>query len=254
MALTSRSLFLYGFQITASNQFITFGTSVLEVGMNARTAVLALGFYSLSTLLSEVERALISADPTHIYTATADRTIMSGTQNRVTIATNFTYLSIYFSTGNPSNPASTLGFSGADLTGATSYTGTSTCGTAFSPNMEGYSFLPIQYMKKNFGVTSISASGLKESIVFSLQQFWQVQFKYIPESSATNDWEPLINWMVQQKELDFTPNITSPGVFYSGTLDDPGKGLELSLSEMLPNFPFQYQTPMMKFRLSPSST
>jgi hypothetical protein len=255
MALRNSSLFLYGLEVTPTNQYITFGTTSLEVGSLARTAQLNLGFYSLTSLSVEVIRAFTAADPLHIYDCTTDRTIMGGLQNRVTITTNGGYLSIYFLTGNPSNPATLLGFNTADYTGATTYTGSASAGTAFVPNLtqsntfvNGFTFLPTQAMQKNFGSVNVSASGLKEAIVFSIQFFWQVQFKYIMEATLQSDWYPLVQWMIQQRQLDFTPDVTQPNTYYNGTLDDPDQGLSFDFEEMLPEFPFQYSTPLMKFR------
>lgn len=250
MALSSASLFLYSLEITPTSRFVTFGTTSLEVGMAARTATLNVGFYSLTSLMSEFVRALTAADPLHIYTASADRTIMGGLQNRVTVGTSGSYLSIYFSSGNPSNPASVLGFNNADYIGATSYTGSSTCGTILIPNQLGYNYTSPNQNQKNFGALNISASGKKESITFSLQSFWQVQFKYIPLSSAETIWVPLIQWMIQQREFEFTPEISNPSVFFPGTLEDPNQGLMLNLTEMLPDYPNTFQTPLMMFRVS----
>lgn len=254
MALRNASLFLYGFQITELNRYVSFGTSAGETpGLDtARIATLNIGFYSLASLGLELARAMSAADPTHVYSFATDRTLAGGTQNRCTIATNFSYLSIYFATGNPANPASLLGFGATDLTGSTSYTSSSSAGTALIPNQIGYTFLSPTAIQKNFGVLNVAASGLKESIVFSLQSFWQVQFKYIPEALLDDTWLPLIQWLIQQREIDFTPDITDGNTFYTGTLEDPNQGLAFTLSEMLPQFPFQYQTPLMKFRVRPS--
>jgi len=248
MALSNPSLILYGYQITPNNQYISFATNSGETPPNTRTAVLNVGFYSLATLLDEVVAALTAADPLHVYTATADRTVAGGTQNRVTIATTNTYLGIYFSTGNPSNPASLLGFNTADYTGSTSYTGSATSGTVLVPNMVGYNYLPTTNMQKNFGSINVSASGVKESITFALQNFWQVQFRYIP-SSVLSQWSALIGWLIQQRAIDFTPDITQPTNFYTGTLEDPNQGLQFDLTEMLPEFPNLYETPLLKFRI-----
>lgn len=250
MALKNPSLFLYNFQITASNCYISFGTSVLETGVNARLAQIPIGYYSLTSLMTAIAAALTSADPLHTYSLTANRSIAGGLQNRVTIATSGTYLSIYFGTGNISNPASLIGFASSDLTGALSYTGTSTCGTVLVPEQLGYSYLDPNSMKKNFGALNVASSGKKESIVFALQQFVQVQFKQI---SATNlpAWSTLRDWMIQQREFEFTPDITAPNTFYSVTLDDPNQGLQCDLTEMLgQKMPFYYQTPLMKFRVA----
>lgn len=250
MALSNQSTFLYNFTVTSTNQYMSFATSSGEIPPSSRTAVLNVGFYSLSSLLVEVARAITAADPLHIYSVTADRTIANGTQNRITIATNNTYFGIYFATGNPSNPATLLGFNNSDYTGLTSYTGSTTSGTILVPNMNGYNYTPPGYMQKNFGTINVSASGIKESIVFSLQQFSQIQFKYIPQATATNQWNPFIIWMIQQREFDFTPDYTDPTTVYEVTLEDPNQGMMLNLtehiSEGLPGF---WYTPLLKFRL-----
>lgn len=249
MALKNPSLFLYNYQITANNQFISFATNSGEVPPNTRTATIPVGYYSLTSLCSAIASALTSADPLHTYTVTANRNVAGGLQNRVTIATSNSYFGIYFATGNISNPATLLGFTGANLTGSTSYTGSLTSGTALIPEQIGFGYLSPNAMNKNFGKLNVSASGLKEAIVFSLQQFCQVQFKYIPEANLPGVWLPFIQWIIQQRALEFTPDYTIPNTFYQVTLEEPNQGLQIDLSEMLPDFPFYYQTPVMKFRL-----
>lgn len=246
MALRSPSLFLYGFQITALNKYISFRAVSLET---PRLATLRVGFYSLASLASEVVRALAAADPQRIYSMTSDRSLSGGTQNRTTIATNGAFFQLLFSSGNPANPATLLGFNVADYTGATTYTGSASAGTSLIPNQIGYNFLSPDSMQKNFGVLNVAASGLKEPITFSLQSFWQVQFRYIPESVRTSQWLPLVQWLIQQREIEFIPEVTTPTVFYTGTLEEPNSGLEMTVAEMLPSFPFEYQTPVMKFRV-----
>lgn len=253
MALKNPSLFLYGYQITPNNQYISFGTNSGEAPPNSRTAVVPVGYYSLTSLMTAVASAMSTADPTHTYTLTADRTAVGGLQNRVTISTSNTYLSIYFSTGNPSNPASLLGFATSNLTGSTSYTGTSTSGTVLVPGTSvynyGFNYLSPNALQKNFGKLNVSASGVKEAIVFSLQSFLQVQFQYITEANVTAQWLPLIQWMIQQRAFEFTPDITAPATFYQVTFEDPNSGLSMDLAEMLPDFPFYYKTPLLKFRV-----
>jgi len=249
MALRNKSLFLYGFEVTSENRYIEFGAVIGEIpGSGSRTAILNLGFYSLSSLGLEIERAMAAADPQRIYSVTSDRTYSAGLENRVTIATNGTFLSIYFLTGNPSNLASIIGFNTADYTGATSYLGATTTGTSLIPFYNAYTYLSPEMMKKNFGALNVAASGLKESITFSLQHFWQAQFRFIPEADIPTLWSPLVDWMIQQRELEFTPDITAGNTYFSGTLEGPNEGLDMTLTEQIPQFPFNYQTPLMKFR------
>jgi hypothetical protein len=254
MALKQRSLFLYGYEVNSTNYAIDFRTTSMET---IRQASLTYGFYSLTGLLTEIARAMNAVDSTHTFAATADRTISGGTQNRITIPTTSAYFELDFASGPRTsvNAASLLGFTATDKTGATTYTGSLTSGTAFSPSLVGYNYLSPDFYHKVFGSLNISASGQKESIVFQIQKFFQVQFKYEPEADVIASWKPLVDWMIQQKPLEFTPDITAPSTFYECTLEsapEDGKGLGWKFVEMLPNFPFQYDTGLLKFRQKPS--
>jgi hypothetical protein len=100
---------------------------------------------------------------------------------------------------------------------------------------------------------NISASGYKESIVFALQQFLQVMFKHeLKANLGSARWQPLIDWMIQQRPFEFTPEIGSPNTYYQVTLEDPNTGLELDMMEELPDMPNYYSTPLLKFRVIPS--
>lgn len=248
MALRAQSLFLYDFQITDNNKYVTFvGTS----GGPDLVAQLSIGFYSLSGLMTELKGALEAADPTHTYTVTADRTVNDGTENRVTISTSGAYLDLLFGTGNPSNPATLLGFTATDQTGATTYTGTSTAGVALIPALYGYTYLGPGYDQKVFGSVNVSASGVKEAVVFQIQEFISVTYKYQPQDQVDSDWIPFMRWAIQQRPFEFTPEIDSPGVFYDVTMERTeadGQALAYKMTEMLPEFPFFYSTGALRMR------
>lgn len=255
MALTSQSLFLYGYTVTASNRNFDFRAVAAET---PRQAVLNLGYYSLSGLLRELVRAIGVVDVTNTYTVTADRTASGNLQNRITIATTSVFFSILFASGpnTATNCAALLGFAAADRTGALTYTGTLTTGTAMRPNaslsmIQGYNFVKPEFQPKSMGALNISTSGLKEQVIFNIQNFWSIEFKYLTSSEATTDWLPLITWMIQSRPIEMTPAIASASTFYEGTLESSssdGKGMGLYLKEMLPDFPNIFQTGPMKFR------
>jgi len=247
----SRSLFTYGYTVTDLNSSLDFKASPLDT--LPRQARLRTGYYSLTSLLQEIERALTEKDPTHTYTATADRTMNGGTENRITITSSHTFFRILFGTGPraASSCASLIGFQATDYVGGTSYTGSFSTGSHVISTRAGYSYLPPQAIQKVFGSVNVSASGLKEAVVFRLQQFWQVEFKYEPESAALTSWASLLQWLIQQRRIEFTPDIADPLTYYEGTLErteDDGKGLGYRLIEMLPDFPREYRTGLMVFR------
>lgn len=253
MALTDKSLFLYGYTITSTNQNIPFK---IAGGGSELTAVIAAGNYTLATLMTAIVTAMETADPAHIYTVTADRTLSSNLQNRVTIATNGVFLSLLFSSGTTASTSvrDVIGFAHTDRTGATTYTGTLTTGTALQTSWWGFNYQPPTSYQKNMGNVSVSASGLKETISWSIQKFITVEFRYESQADMVAYWQPLMAWMIIGKPFDFTPNTVAPTVFYSVTLEKSsvdGKGLGFMMKEQLPDFPFRYTTGALEFRLLP---
>jgi hypothetical protein len=251
MSLSARSLFLYGIQVTESNNSLDFKASS---GGPVIQATLSLGFYTLSELCTEIATQMNGADPAHTYTVTAIRTTSGGTQNRMTIATSGSFLSLLFGTGPrvSTSVSSLIGFAIADRTGATTYTGISTVGTALVTERAGFNYISPDLMKKTAGTLNITSSGRKEAIVWAIERFFQVQFKYIKETDAVTYWSPLMTWMMLQRPIEFTPMISVPGTFYQATLESTSaesKGLGFTMTEMLPQMPGLYDTGLMKFRV-----
>lgn len=252
MALRDRSLFLYGFQVTPDNSSLDFRVVPAET---IRRATLRLGFYSLTGLMEEVSRAMQAAAQLYSFGVSADRTINNGFENRVTIIATGGYLELLFGTGPraTSTIAPLIGFNSTDYTLAASYTGAFSAGTVLVNDFfgGGFNYLGPENNQMVFGAVNVSASGQKEAVVFQIQEFIQVQFKYEPQSRIASEWLPLWRWMIQQRSLEFTPEINNPTVFYEVTLETSsadGKGLGFKMTEMLPQFPFLYDTGLMKFR------
>lgn len=251
MALTSRSVFLYGYQITELNRSLDFKAANGGLELHA---TLTLGYYSLTGLLTEVVRAMREADPNNRYTATANRGVSGGLQNRVTISTNGNFLSLLFGTGSraASSCGSLLGFYSTDRTGATSYEGNISSGTVFSPGLVGYEFTsPDRMTKITSGSVNISASGVTEFVTWGTSQFWQVRFKYINEAELSS-WISLMTWLINKRPVEFTPEGANYSTFYEGYLESTpaeSKGLGYEIKEMLPMVGM-YDTGLMKFRVN----
>jgi hypothetical protein len=250
VALSAQSVFLWGYEVTEFNSSIDFKSSATGAEF---LATLTQGTYSATSLLQEVKRAMEAADPLHSFSATINRTVNSGTENRISIGTNGTYLDLLFLTGtrNASSADSLLGFNHADYTGATGYTGSVSSGTVLIPDYIGYNYLGPDFMRNVFGSLSVTAGGIKEAIVWQVQQFFQAEFKHEPQQKVIDEWMPFLVWAIQQRAFEFTPEITNPTVFYECTLESSpadGKGLGYIMQEQLPEMPFLYRTGLMKFR------
>ncbi len=70
MALTDKSLLLYGFTVTTANQNLPFLNVSLGAQINASVPA---GYYSLSGLATAIALAMNTADPTNTYTCTVNR-------------------------------------------------------------------------------------------------------------------------------------------------------------------------------------
>lgn len=253
MAVIDKSLFLYGFTVLDTNQNIPFRGALAGPELNA---VVPVADYTLATLLAAIKLALQEADPAHIYTVTANRTLSSNTQNRITIATNGTYLDLLFSTGATASTSirTLITFGATDRTGATTYTNSATSGTSLQPAWWAKNYQSPDSFQKNIGNTSMSANGLKETVSWSIQRMITCEFQHESQADMLAYWAPLMIWMIKTKPFEFTPNISVPATVYSCTLDKTsvdGKGLSFMMKEQLPDFPFRYTTGPMQFSLLP---
>jgi hypothetical protein len=253
MALSSQTIFNYGISVTIDNQYLDFRASI---GGPILTAVINLGYYSLTSLELAITNAMAAQDIVNTYTITVDRSLLL--QNRIKISTNGAYLDLLFGSGPSvsSSIANTIGFIIGDYTGATNYTGSNTAGTMLISQYAGYNYMPPEYYQEVQGAKSISASGIKEAIVFQIQQFLELEFKYEP-ISRKSEWENFFRWAIQQREFEITPEYTLFNVVYRVTLETTSQnsnGLGFKMKEMLPEFPNDYQTGNLKFRIIPISS
>lgn len=251
MALSHPSILNWGFGIDQDNRYINFKKTSLGTQL---TATLNIGSYSLGNLLVEVARAMNVTDPTNTYTATVDRSIGGGLQNRVTISTNGAFLSLLFGSGTQAaaSPSTLLGYTQTDKTGATSYTGQATAGEQLITVYPGFTFVAQEESQLVFGSVNIAADGSKEALVWQIQQFPEVDFKYEPQAKVRAAWQSFFRWAIQQQPFEFTPDYTDYNTVYPVTLettDQNGQGLGFKMSEMLPNFPGLYETGRLKFRV-----
>ncbi len=252
MALKDKSLFLYGFTVDSTNQNLPF----LNVNAGAQfNAVIPASYYSLSGLAAAIALAMNTADTANIYTCTVDRTQSANLQNRITIATSGSFLSILFSTGTTAATSirDVINFPHTDKTGATTYTNALTSGTAIQTAWYGANYIPPQAYQRNNGDVSVSADGTKEGISWAINQFIQVEYKYEAQATVLATWDPFIQWMIKQRPFDYTPEIKTPTTFYSVTLEKSpadGKGLAFMMKEMLPDYPFVFTTGALEFRVT----
>lgn len=248
MALTDKSLFLYGITVGTTNYYLPFKAAS---GGPEIDAVIPANQYTLTSLAAAIATAMNQADTANTYTVTVNRTLSNNLQNAFTISTSGIYLSLLFGSSSlvSLSIATTIGFTASDKTGSTSYTSASTSGTALQTTWYGFNYQPPSVNLKTIGSVNLAANGTKEVVYWSVQQFIKVEFRYEVQANVLAYWQPMIAWMVTGGCFEFTPETKTPSTNYSCTLESPGGGLELMMKEMIPDFPFVYTTGPLEFRL-----
>lgn len=255
MAIKNPSMFTYGYFVDGTNKYLPFRV-VSDVEY---IAVLDEGYYSGIGLAQEIVRAMNVQAPTTSLQVNIDRSYSSGTQNRWTIKTFSSFLSIMFGSGTSASDSiySQIGFLASDYTGATTYLGASDTGAKLFTEYPAYTYLPPQLFKTQTGVVTSSTRGDKETIVWSTQRFIQGEFKFEPELKVKTDWQTFFDWSSKIRPFDFTPDYTlDPNETYNVTLEKTtgaGNGLGFKFQEQLPQFPFNYTTGQIQMRVVPAS-
>lgn len=253
------ALFLYGFDVTAFNRYLPFKRTSLGSEL---LAVLEIRNYTATEFMAEVKRAMEVADPLNTYTVTLNRTIMSNRENRMTVVTSGSYLDLLFGTSSSAanSVRDLMGFAHSDYTGATSYTGYISAGTILIPEFATWDYLGPDQYATNDGVKSVSASGIKETLVFAQMYFIQGQWKYITNfggRTQLTEWQNFLKYATRQLKFEFTPSLNEDSeTFYQVTLestpaDSNGLGYKLSQQRGEGLFRF-YDTGVLKFRVIPS--
>lgn len=256
--IKDRALFLYGFDITQDNRYLNFKNASLGAEL---TATLTIGNYTATEVLAEIKRAMELADGVQKYTWTIDRSVSGGLSNQISVSTDGSFLSILFGSGSnsASSVATMIGFTTSDYTGATSYTGAQ-AGTILYPDFAMWNYTnPDQYIM-NDGSKNVSASGIKETLVFAQMKFAEAQWKYITDfggSTQATEWSNFLKYATKQLKFEFTPSVGEDlNAFYKMTLestpaDSNGMSFKLNLMVGVGLYRF-YDTGMLKFRVVPS--
>jgi len=256
-----RALFLYGFDVDGTNQFINFRAASMGPIL---TAVLNIGNYTATEYLAEIQRAMQVADPANTYTPFLDRTINSGKSNLLHLTTSGSYLDILFGTGpNAGNsPAATWGWNTTDFIGATTYVGYTNAGIILFPDFPMYNYQGPEDVITADGAKNVSAFGIKETLVFAQVQFVKAEWMWITDfgnNTQYTQWKQAMKYFIRQLKFELTPSINeSTSNYFQVTLESTpankdGMGYEMKLMNGMGLFRF-YQTGAMQFRLNPVLT
>jgi hypothetical protein len=256
MSLSTHSKWFFGHEIDAANYSLPFDEGAGEI-----LAELNAGSYSLSEFATEIARAM-NAVGGQVYTATVNRAT-----RKITISAPGTF-ALLITTGSTAGTAcfALAGFSGADVSGASSYTGGSASGLEYATQFVCQDFVESSDLQGAADATvHKSATGRVEVVKFGTESFFELSLKYAtsrPMGSGSPirenltglaDLRTFMQNLVTKNRLEFMPDENDPNTFHKVILEktpENDKGVAYKLREMygrgLPGF---FETGVLKFRV-----
>lgn len=253
MSLTTFSVFYYDFEFNADYQYIDFN----EGGPDLQ-AVVEFGEYTPTEMATVIEDALNTAGAL-TYTVTFNR------QNRnFTIAATGTFDLLVTSGASANKAFSKFGFTGADRTGAATYTG-GPAGSEYLPQF----ILQDHVSTDNFQglvnpAINKSANGRVEVVRFGIEKFLKCNIKFATNlsiggsdfkynSTGVEDLQAFMQYITQKKPIEFMPDTGTRTTFQTFILEstpEDKSGTDYLLKELydkgLPNI---FETGVLVFRL-----
>ena len=253
MSLSTFSIFYYNFEITSSNKYISFDEGSGEIVAEIQT-----GSYTASELGTAIKTALEDVGGL-TYTVTFNRTSRSFT---IQAGSNF---SLLVSSGTSGLSAfGILGFTGADRTGASTYTG-GNAGSAYEPQFiiqdhvgkEDYQRLVDPSVLK-------TANGRVEVVRFGISKFIQMNFKYLTDKPSDGnviknnpnglaDIRSFMQFAFLKKPMEFMADISDRNTFDKVILEatpEDAQGTGFRLKELYDKgLPGVFETGVLLFRV-----
>ena len=213
----------WGWRVTTSNQTLNFDCATHA---GPYSATLRLGDYGAGLFATEVARAMNAAHPgagdafTCVFDFDTGKFTIDNGSRSLTLLQTSTALGL-------------LGFADADTASASGHTSTDTIGTEdgggndYFYDAGVYSWAPSEPAVTNTPVTAAADGstalllqrrartvqhetdgGLRESIYFSTDKFFRIQYRYLSSSEQTK-FERLLDWLEKGAPADFRPDDTA---------------------------------------------
>jgi hypothetical protein len=254
---TTYSKFYYDFIIDETNYLLDF----TEGAGPELTATFNVGQYTLTTMRTEVERALEDAGALD-YTVTVDRTT-----RLFTISAPSTF-GLLVSTGTHigTSPFDTIGFTGADRTGASTYTANNAAGSEYIPQFKLQSYISSEdWQEASDASVNKAADGRVEVISFGTVKYVQMQIKFATDidqgcggpiknnPTGVEDLRLFMRYLILRAPIEFMVDENTPATFQTLVFDscqDSNTGTGYKLKELYDkNAPGYFETAILKFRV-----
>ncbi len=239
MSLSTFSVFYYGFSVDIDNYQFDFKEAGGEL-----TAELNFGDYTLTEYAVELASALNTAG-SYSYAVAVNRT-----SRQITITATGGNIQLLTTTGTHGTEAfDMMGFSGADKTGATHYTGGSAAGSSYEPQFKLQSYIPPENFKKRMFITvHETATGAVETVSFGDLEMIEMDIRFATNivqptispirnsGTGVEDLNTFMRALITKNPLEFMPDINTPSTYYKVILEtttEDQKGIGYKLKERI---------------------
>lgn len=214
------SAFNYGHTITNANRYINFS----EGGGPELTGIMPIGSFSLGQIPDLMASAMTEVGGQE-YSVSLNRANSSLT---IQATGNFELL-ISTGSNSPLSFYQLAGFSGADLTGSNSYTG-SESGSKYTTQTELKNFINFNENKEKIdSVIRTTSSGLVESISYGTVEKASFDFPFITNevpqrfiretATGKEELEAFMDYCIEKRPVEFIENLESPEIITPCILD-----------------------------------
>ena len=228
------SQFYFGHFITKDNQFLPFND-----GAGDKIATLKVGDYTLTTFVTEVQRALNDASSV-VFSVSVNRT------TRIITISGSGNFELQTTSGVASNCFLLLGFSGADKSGSNSYTGTIASGSFYRPQFLLQKFVAFgDDNRAVFSSVSKSASGQVQHVSFGDEELSSFIIPFATnitqgagpienQANGLDNLRTFLQYITKKRKIEFMPSRDLPGTFFQTILESSessGTGTGYKLKE-----------------------
>lgn len=245
------SVFFFGHNIDQTNRLLPFNDG------SSKNATLNVGDYTLTEFVTEVQRSLNAASSI-TFTVTVDRSTRF-----ITVAGDSSF-ELNTTSGSGSNVFSLLGFSGADKSGSTSYTGTIASGSEYKPQFKLQKFVNFDDNQQAvYSSVAKSADGTIELVSFGEEKMMTAEIPFATniaqsggpienQSNGLDNLRTFMQYITKKRKIEFCPNRDSVNTYFKCILESSeasGMGTGFRLKEYFGSHMGYFSSGVLKFRM-----
>lgn len=217
--ITTESAFIYGFNLTSENNLLNF-----DEGNGELTVELAIGNYSAQELADEIASKMSLISVVQEYSVELENNTLPLRFSITGVLNNNFDLLISSGSGAAISAYSLIGFTGADLTGLSTYTGNNQAGSVYYPQFLLQNYVDFEDdQSTSASVVNKSTDGTNIEVVsYGNVKIMSCDFLFITDiinqkeiknnPNGVSDAREFMKYAITKGKIDFIKDIETPNV------------------------------------------